>query len=289
MPLLTDDDDDKLSINGLWREVEILLSKRPLRYVGGFIPQDIIRDITNDQKQVPQPILDLAICLAVRQLSTCFSNPHVQYVLLSTRNDAEKQVAVEKIKEIPWYRCMTNPRLLVFDVSKDEMDEKFEALGLEVRRWLQQIMGTKLQTKDDGVLLARDTHVVLVVDGDGGKKLDPYKARFPKRKDCADVVVFITTASQTDELNMEVDLRIRIEDHVLPWEIFCKNVGSELVHSSSSEIQRIAGQIVEECGGHLLAILLVAKSLQNVEDVQLWKLALEKLHYPNLSYELSRR
>ncbi|KAF7842806.1 Disease resistance protein [Senna tora] len=299
MPLLTAaDDDKKLGIDSLWREVEILLSKRPLRYVGGFIPQDIIRDITNDQKQVPQPILDLAICLAVRQLSTCFSNPHVQYVLLSTRNDAEKQVAVEKIKVAPWRRRrrrrMAYPRLLVLDVSKDEMDEKFEALGLEVRKWLQQIMGTKLQTKDDDVLLARETerdkHVVLVVNGDGEKKLDPYKARFPKRKDCADLVVFITTessASQTDELNMEVDRRIRIEDHVLPWEIFCKNVGSELVHSSSSEIQRIAVQIVQDCGGHLLAILLVAKSLQNVEDVQLWKLALEKLHYPNLSYELS--
>ncbi|XP_028762849.1 disease resistance protein RPS2-like isoform X2 [Neltuma alba] len=120
-----------------------------------------------------------------------------------------------------------------------------------------------------------------MVDGDDDKKLDPQKVSLPIKRDSEDVVVFITTlpsARQNYESSEKVDLTIKTEDHLLPWVFFCKNVGNEFLHSSTA-IQRIAVQIVEKCGGHLLAIVLTAKSLKGVKDVQIWELALKNLCY----------
>ncbi|KAF7842810.1 disease resistance protein RPS2-like [Senna tora] len=102
------------------------------------------------------------------------------------------------------------------------------------------------------------------------------------------VMVFITSESTkqaNDELTLAMDLQIRTEDHLLPWEVFCQNANCHLVFSFGA-IQRIAVQIVEECGGHLFALVLVAKSLKNVEDVELWELALNKLRQSDPSCDI---
>ncbi|XP_054777403.1 uncharacterized protein LOC129285660 [Prosopis cineraria] len=128
-----------------------------------------------------------------------------------------------------------------------------------VRRWREYYKCEVLELPGQN---KSHRNLVLLVDGDGDKKVDLRKVSMPLNKlYSTDVVVIITTESsapQNDELAYEVDVRIRIEDHVLPWEVFCKNVGRELVHSSSA-IQRVAVRIVEECAGHLLAIVFMAK------------------------------
>ncbi|KAI8027611.1 putative disease resistance protein [Camellia lanceoleosa] len=76
---------------------------------------------------------------------------------------------------------------------------------------------------------------------------------------------------------MDLDLEIRMEDHLLPWKLFCSNVGPSLVHSSSV-IQQMAPQLVKECHGHLLAIVLLVRALKGVTDIGVWELALNQLH-----------
>ena len=70
-------------------------------------------------------------------------------------------------------------------------------------------------------------------------------------------------------LSMPVDLEIRREYHLLSWNLFCRNVGKLVVHSSS--IQPLAVHLLRQCCGHLLAIVLIARALKDVKDVSIWR------------------
>ncbi|TKY60122.1 Disease resistance protein [Spatholobus suberectus] len=151
-------------------------------------------------------------------------------------------------------------------------------------------------TEDDDMLhtqhieeeMGSNRHLVIVVDADSNKKLDLQKVRFP-----TGIVVLITTEPSTQaekdddfRITCGMDLNISTQDHLLSWEVFCSYVrlGTLLAHSSM-DIERIAAQIVKKCHGHLLAIVLLAKNLKNVEDVKQWELALDKLSIPNPFYD----
>ncbi|XP_054789501.1 uncharacterized protein LOC129295047 [Prosopis cineraria] len=271
-----------------------LVSESPLKDVKGIIPEDITEQIKNGgsiifnksnskelasatskdppPNHVPQPILDLATRLAVHQLAQIFSpesrgnsfywmGAHV--VCLSTRNDAEKQAVVEGIKANLRSGATFESHQIVHLSQMDKIDDA------SMRGYLSTTS-------------RRSRKLVLLVDGDGDKRVDLRKVlnTLLNRRYFKNAAVIITTGSsalQNDELNYKADLiRIRTEDHVLPWEVFCKNVGRELVYSSGA-IQRVAVQIVEECGGHLHDIVYVAELLKDVEDVQIWNQTLQKL------------
>ena len=57
---------------------------------------------------------------------------------------------------------------------------------------------------------------------------------------------------------------------MLPWELFLKNSGKA---AHSPRIRRLAIQVVKVCHGHLLATLLMARSLKDVGDVCIWEYA----------------
>ena len=81
-----------------------------------------------------------------------------------------------------------------------------------------------------------------------------------------------------------VDLQIRRKNHLLSWELFCRNVG-EVVNSSS--IQKLAIHVFRQCSGHFLATVLIARALKEVKDVLIWQHAsrvigfLPTSHTPN--------
>ena len=69
---------------------------------------------------------------------------------------------------------------------------------------------------------------------------------------------------------MLLDLEISMDDHLLSWELFCLNVGDAV---QSSVIQRLAIHAVKECRGHLIAIVLLARALKDVNEVHIWEYA----------------
>ncbi|KAK3018494.1 hypothetical protein RJ639_003579 [Escallonia herrerae] len=90
------------------------------------------------------------------------------------------------------------------------------------------------------------------------------------------VQTMLTTQAQKAYHVMPVDLEIRMEDHLLPWDVFCKNLG----HASTVDITSLkpmAVRLVEECHGHLLAIILLARALNGVNDGGIWELARHEL------------
>ncbi|KAI8532039.1 hypothetical protein RHMOL_Rhmol11G0182200 [Rhododendron molle] len=89
-------------------------------------------------------------------------------------------------------------------------------------------------------------------------------------------VVVLTTQSQEAYKIMDVDVDVRMEDHLLPWDLFCENVEGSLVDPSSA-LQQMAIRLVKECHCHLLAVILLARALKDVTDTSVWELALQKL------------
>ncbi|RVW44353.1 Disease resistance protein [Vitis vinifera] len=82
-------------------------------------------------------------------------------------------------------------------------------------------------------------------------------------------IVYTTNSQHVDDVTA-VGVEIRMENHLLSWELFCVNVG-EVVHYSG--IQRLAINVVEKCCGHLLAVVIMARALKDVNDVLIWEYA----------------
>ncbi|KAI9076085.1 hypothetical protein K1719_041946 [Acacia pycnantha] len=283
------DGDGGANIDSLRTRVRHLISESPLRYVQAVIPDDITKDIINGGsvsmetpfEDMPGPIQFLANHLALHQLTDTLTSrtiPHsqlaldeIQNIWFSISDDAEKQTVVKNIQENSRIRSAFD-HLHIIDLSQigDEAQRELELSSLKTS--LDQTTRAESLANHD----RRSRHLVLVVDGNGDKKLDPQKLSLPIKRDSEDVVVFITTLSSDDELSKKVDLTIKTEDHLLPWELFCNIVGSEILHSPC-DIHEIAVHIVEKCGGQLLAIILMGKSLKDEKDVQIWELALQKL------------
>lgn len=66
------------------------------------------------------------------------------------------------------------------------------------------------------------------------------------------------------------------DGHLLPWVLFSTNVDLP-TEGKYSSIQEMATRLVKECHGHLLAIILLARTLKAVADVSEWELALNEL------------
>ncbi|KAJ7967960.1 Disease resistance protein [Quillaja saponaria] len=234
-------------------------------------------ELTDGEKlHVPQPILKLALDLAVQQLLQNLVCGDMHYIRVSARSNGnilrdKIQQALKGGGNLP---AGTFVGVVFVDVSQFPSNA-------QVQQELAQLMQLQCNERSDSFLLKtriqeelRSKRYLVVLDNADG--LDLHKIGIPT-ENFAGVLVCITGAQYSD---MTMDLEIRTEDHLLSWELFCKNVGSKLVHSSS-DIQNMAIGIVEECCGHLLAILLMASSLKNVEDVKFWELALEKLQCIN--------
>ncbi|GMP79238.1 hypothetical protein CsSME_00034865 [Camellia sinensis var. sinensis] len=97
--------------------------------------------------------------------------------------------------------------------------------------------------------------------------IDPHDLKIPKHGS----VVLGFRHRNVHDIGL-VDLEIKMEDHLLLWSLFWKNVDN-----FPSKIEPIASQLVQLCHNHLLAIILLARALKSVTDVRVWQHALGEL------------
>ncbi|KAJ7946544.1 Disease resistance protein [Quillaja saponaria] len=231
--------------------------------------------IGNEKFSVPQQILNLAADLAVEQLEQNLASAYIHFVIISTMSNGN--VVMEKLQQVLEDKVAeTFLEKLYVDVSEFPSSADVQQ---EIARWM------KLQFGDSSLLksyvqeeLSSKRYMVILHDADG--KLDLREVGIPKTK-FPGMFIYVTGAPYSrHDIRVNMDLEIRTEDHLLSWELFCRNAGRELVHSSS-DILNLAMGIVEECRGHLFAILLMASSLKDVKEVKMWELALDKLRSHN--------
>ncbi|XP_058188552.1 probable disease resistance protein At5g63020 [Rhododendron vialii] len=212
--------------------------------------------------EAPDGMLTLAINSAIRQVSAYVEAESFKKIGISGRGGKKVARAVMAIAR------MRQNCSVVLHISVSGHDR-----GKEVRQKIAEQIHV-LQQSDHNFSLTLDQllpyNFFLLVDCVDGQ-MDLHDLRLPDHG-----VIVLTTRSQEVYKIMDVDLEVRMEGHLLPWDLFCENAGRSLVDSSSA-LQQMAIQLVKECHCHLLAVVLLARALKDVTDISVWQLALQKL------------
>ncbi|KAI4297408.1 hypothetical protein L6164_037300 [Bauhinia variegata] len=272
-------------------------------FIRRFVPEDILNKIRKGERYIyqgeqevveaPDPILNLATDLAIAQLIQTIKDDFygafgIRIVNFTTTNNVEKYGVLGKIVAALNKESSMVGRGKIVEKVLTIYGSKCKS-GNEVQKELARQLGLSTIDGVRKTIIEQNQqgrhYLLLLVDENGDQNLNPWDLKSFKYIIGVGVVVFITTESAAVregeyDVNAYDEIEIRSEDHLLPWVVFCRNAGSELVRSSST-IRRIAVKIVEECRGHLHANMLVARLLMNVQDVKIWEHTLQKLRFPN--------
>ncbi|KAF7127500.1 hypothetical protein RHSIM_Rhsim11G0120900 [Rhododendron simsii] len=211
--------------------------------------------------EAPDEMVTLAINSAIRQVSAYVKAETFQKIGISGRGREEVARAVMDIARMR----QNGSVVLRISVSGHDCDEEVKQKIAEQIHVIHQIDHIFSLSLDQ--LLPHNFFLLLeCVDG----QMDLHGLRFPDHG-----VVVLTTQSQEAYKIMDVDVEVRMEDHLLPWDLFCENVERSL--DSPSILQQMAILLVKECHCHLLAVILLARALKDVTDISVWESVLQKL------------
>ncbi|XAR56277.1 hypothetical protein NMG60_11036695 [Bertholletia excelsa] len=196
--------------------------------------------------QPPQEICDLAIDSVVHQVLEYFKQRSYGKIGICGSNSWKVLIVLKDLPEITSNFCVRS-------VSPSKYPINMTELKMEI---------TELRT------LAADHRPLLLVDI-MDKQVDLHNLDFD-----GVATVLAIEANEVNEM-LAVDLGIIMEDHLLPWKLFCNNVGCVL--RDYSTLQYKAAILIEECHCHLLAIVLLAAALKGVTDESEWELAHSEL------------
>ncbi|KAF7114855.1 hypothetical protein RHSIM_RhsimUnG0074700 [Rhododendron simsii] len=217
---------------------------------------------TSTACEAPDEMMTLAINSAIRQVSAYVKAESFLKIGISGSRGEEAARAVMDIARMR-QNCSVVLRISVCGHDRDKEVRQKIAEQIHVLQQIDHIFSLPLDQ------LLPHNFFLLVECFDG--QMDLHDLRLPDHG-----VVVLTTPSQDVYKIMDVDVEVRMEDHLLPWDIFCENAGRSLVDSSSA-LQQMAIQLVKECHCHLLAVVLLARALKDVTDISVWELALQKL------------
>ncbi|KAG5525753.1 hypothetical protein RHGRI_032143 [Rhododendron griersonianum] len=209
--------------------------------------------------EAPAEMVTLAINSAIRQVSAYVKAETFQKIGISGSGGEEVARAVMDIARMR----QNGSVVLRISVCGHDCDKEVRQKIAEQIHVLQQIDHIFSLSLDQ---LLPNNFFLLVECIDG--QMDLHDLRLPDHG-----VVVLTTQSQEAYKIMDVDVAVRMEDHLLPWDLFYER---SLVDSSSA-LKQMAIQLVKECHCHLLAVILLARALKDVTDISVWALALQKL------------
>ncbi|CAL5379957.1 unnamed protein product [Camellia sinensis] len=213
-------------------------------------------------------LLEIAIDCAVHQVSNCIEGRRIQDRRI--RKIGISGPKGEKVASALKDMQMVKSKFIVLciSVSRHHSIEKVRQ-NIATQTGILRSHKTDLTSEGSPDQYWPGNFLLLVDCIDG--QIDLHDLEIPDRG-----FLVLTTQSQNAHEIMDLDLEIRMEDHLLPWKLFCRNVGPSLVHSSPV-IQQMAAQLVKECHGHLRAIVLLARALKGVTDIGVWELALNQV------------
>ena len=223
--------------------------------------------------RVPEKILNLAVDFAINQILKDIENPDIQRIRISGRHATR---VTSQLKNLPQIREMFNI-VVQLPASSDSTIADIEKHIADKLLGRQEV--DKLLRRQEVNELLNGTNFLIILDYiQNSIDLSEVGTNWWNSKKIQKIVS--TTGHQKAHGGMEVDLEIRMEDHLLSWELFCKNFGKAF---HSSQIRRMAVDVVERCCGHLLAIVLMGRALKEVNDVSVWEQASHALCLPPTS------
>ena len=206
-----------------------------------------------EPKRHDEKLHNLAVDFAIRQILQDIENPEVLRIRISGRDGRRVTSA---LKYLPQIQKMFSIIIQVDASSR-----------LNIRAIEENIAAhLGFSTWEGCRLLLENTSFLIFLD-DIHEGIDLYEVGsiWLNSKNIQKIVC--TTTYEEVYRRMAVDLEIRLEDHLLSWELFCLNAG-KIVHSKG--FQHTATDVVGKCYGHLLAVVLMARALKKVSGAIIW-------------------
>ncbi|KAI6678900.1 hypothetical protein NL676_039696 [Syzygium grande] len=183
------------------------------------------------------------------------------------RNEVGKAIVIEALKESAILRnlfdrvvCITAP----LNCDLDKVQKEIAGLSFDLTEANAVVM-PRLEAN----ALEGPKFLLILVGINQHMKLETL--RIPDSTPVGSKIVFVAGSGQLcDEI--EVDKKICLDDLLL-CELFRQNVG-DIVYYPKKVLAR---EIVRMCRRYSHAVILLARALQNVDDILIWKRALERL------------
>ena len=227
--------------------------------IEAYIPPSMIEEMekkTLESRTLEKEVCNLAINFATRQILEYIEILEFQRIGISGVNDTR---VVSRLRSLQWMRNKFNIIILVNALHcrtvADIEDSIVSALSLSTSSTQQEV---------DKLL--RNENLVILSNADFCMGLDQVGARWWNSSKFQKIVSTYKLHRVNDK---QLDLEIRLKDHLLSLELFHRNV--EEVHISSIGIRQHIVQVLKHCCGHLLAIVLMARALKGVKNVGIWE------------------
>ncbi|XP_039173646.1 uncharacterized protein LOC120296060 [Eucalyptus grandis] len=199
-------------------------------------------------------------------------NEKIEKIGIYGRNEVGKAIVIEALKESAILRnlfdkviCVTVPLNCDMEKVQKEIDGQISSnltdanaavvKASEGLKFLLILVGINQHTKLETLTIPNSTTPV-------GSK-----------------IVFVVRSGRLCN-EIEVDKKICLDDLLL-CELFRQNVGEIVYYPKKA----LAKEMVRMCRPHSHAVILVARALQNVDDISIWERALERLNVPPTSNE----
>ena len=247
----------EVDVSELFSEINRLLH-HSIHDLEAFILQEIIEKM-HHRSWFPG---DLCVDdFMIRQILQSIQIPEIRMVWISKANC---KTFLCRLMKLPPVRQMFDSVIHInveFLAVKDIEDRIIEELGFSK------------SSRGEAEEFLRSQNFLILLDN-----FDGWRSLYPRRNvwwnsDKTQKIAFINNEFDREA---DVDLEIKREDHLLSWNLFCRNVG-EVMHSSS--IQPLAVDVLRQCSGHLLAIVLIARALKDVKDVSIWQHAYQAIGF----------
>ena len=243
------------SVSEVSSETIELLLKHSLDDIEAYVPPRIIRKMCDQNLPITWPdekLSNLAVNFATRQILEEIENPEVQRIRVFEGDGIRVMSAV---KGLPQIRKRFDIVIQV-DTSSGIEENIAIQLGFSPNRGkLNEFLKTK-------------SFLIFLDDGFGWTDLYEVGKEWWNSNNIQKIVC-ITRDQGIYSPTMTEDLLINLNDHLLPWQLFCLNFGKN-VHLSC--FQHKAIDVVEKCCGHLLAVVLMARALERVQfDFSVWE------------------
>ena len=226
-----------------------------------YVPSFIINKMLKKNLVVRTPereVLDLAIDFTVRQILQDLGIPELRRIGISGKDDKS---LMSRLMNLPRTKEAFNIVIQV-DVSS------CCTIG-EIEHSIVRKLGLSSSSRQEADELLKSKNFLILLDGFApGINLYEVGTNWWNSKNIQKIVYRCGSLHRFDPPG--VGLGIRLEDHLLSWELFRWNVG-EVLHSSS--IQCFVIHLLKQCCGHLLATILMARGLKGVNDVRIWEYA----------------
>ena len=246
----------------IYHEINRLLD-HSIADIEAYVPHELFEKMckrTPEAEPTPtvhKEILDMAVGFATDQIFENMKNPHIKRIGISGRDRERVMSGLNRRQE-----TRTMFKVVIY------IDASLYSSVTDIEDGIALKLGMSASTAPefpefmkslDFLILLRDVKRTIELNKLGTNWWNLNKLQ----------AIVSTTTFQGAYRRMAIDLEVRVEDHLLSWELFCMNIGKDL-HSSSIQPQVVI-DVVKACWRHLLAIVLMARALKDVEDVEVWK------------------